>query len=242
MSLLKIKRINFAVILIIFSVSIHAQVYQFRNFGFEEGLPHRFVYTINQDPSGYLWLGTGTDLARFNGFQFESNPTGDSLPSDFVIRSFYDSQGRLWFGHNSGSISVLENSRIRVLDNKGMRTRITGIAEDHEGNILISSQQHGLLIVDREGNSVIHSEYFASYQITALAITADGKLLIGTFEGLYSYSYSPGGEPEMIEKITAIPDVTISGINSLDDRGVFVGTRDRGIFHLRRDPGNLKPS
>jgi hypothetical protein len=65
---LKIKRINFTVILIIFSLSIHAQVYQFRNFGFEEGLPHRFVYTINQDPSGYLWLGTGTELAVSMGF------------------------------------------------------------------------------------------------------------------------------------------------------------------------------
>ncbi len=233
------KIIIVAVIQIIISLSIKAQVYQFRNFGIEQGLPHRFVYTINQDPSGYLWIGTGTELARFNGFEFQSNPSGDSLPADFVITSYHDSGGRIWFGHNSGSVSVLENNKIKVLDNKGMATRITGIAEDSEGNILFSSQQHGLLVADQNMNTILYQENFTSRPVTAIAFADNNELLIGTFEGLYSYRYSPGSNPEMDKLIDAVPRAEISDILPLDDKGIFVGTRGRGLFHLEKEAGNI---
>ncbi len=229
----------FVVIQIIISVSIQAQIYQFRNYGIEQGIPHRFVYTINQDASGYLWIGTGTDLARFNGFEFVSNPTHDSLPADFVITSFHDSGNRIWFGHNSGSVSVLEDNKIKVLDNKGLRTRITGISEDHEGNIIIASQQHGILIIDNEMNSTIYQDSFRNLHITALAFAGDNELLIGTFEGLYSYRYSPGTAPEINNLVSDIPGVTIEDIQSFEGKGIFVGTRDRGLFHLERISAHL---
>ena len=221
--------------LLLLPLSGQAREYQFRNFGIDEGIPHRFVFTINQDPSGYLWIGTGTELARFNGFTFETNPTRDSLPSDFAIISFRDSRDRIWFGHNTGSISVLEDNRIRVLENTGFRTQVTGFAEDQEGNILIASQQHGLLVVENDTDITSYRDNFASMQITSMALNGDDELLIGTFNGLYSYTYSPGREPENRVFIDAVPPVTIESITSLNGRGIFAGTRERGLFHLRKE-------
>jgi len=223
------------VLLLILTFATNAQVYQFRNFSIEEGVPHRNIWTINQDPSGYLWLGTSTDIARFNGFEFESNPYGDSLPSDFVSRSFADSRGRIWFGHNNGSVSVLENKRISIVGNQGVRTMITGISEDSDGNILISSQQHGLLVVDPEMNTVLFDEDLTSLQITSMDLSGD-DLLAGTFEGLYRFDYGNGklsGNGKLIE---SVPRVAVSSILPVNTREVFVGTRGQGLFHLIKEP------
>jgi ligand-binding sensor domain-containing protein/serine phosphatase RsbU (regulator of sigma subunit) len=213
------------------AVSLQAQNYSFRNYGIEEGLPHGYVYTVNQDESGFIWIGTGTHLARFDGFGFNI-PVSDSLPADFVNLSFRDSGGRIWFGHNNGSVSVLDQGRIQILDNKGIATRITGIAEDHQGNILISSQQHGLLVADRQMNLTHHRDILGSSPITAIGFAGETELLAGTFEGLFSLTWHPGKEPELNGPVTGIPPTTIECIYSFGERGLFVGTRDRGLYHL----------
>jgi ligand-binding sensor domain-containing protein/serine phosphatase RsbU (regulator of sigma subunit) len=225
----------FAIFQIAAAVTVQAQYYSFRNYGIEEGIPHGYVYTVNQDASGFLWVGTGTDLVRFNGFEFEINPTADSLPADFVNTSFRDTRGRIWFGHNNGSISLLEEGIIRVLDNNGMTTRITGIAEDHDGNIVIASQQHGLLVADRDLNMTLFRDSVNSFPITAIAFASETEFMAGTFEGLYSLSWQPGKEPELQDRIPGVPVTTIECIHSFGERGLFVGTRDRGLFHLNKE-------
>jgi ligand-binding sensor domain-containing protein len=216
---------------------VESQIYQFRNFGIEQGIPHRWVYTINQDPAGYLWVGTGTDLARFNGFEFESNPYRDSLPAGFIYSSYHDSRGRIWFGYDNGSVSVLENNKITVVENQGLRTRITAITEDHKGNIIISSQQHGLQVIDADGNITHYHDNFKNVPVTAMALDGDERLLIGTFDGLYTYSYTPGEEPLRAGLVSGIPRTTIQTINRSEGDGIFVGTRDNGLFHIRKDAG-----
>jgi ligand-binding sensor domain-containing protein/serine phosphatase RsbU (regulator of sigma subunit) len=219
------------------SLALQAQIYQFRNYGLEQGLPHRWVYTINQDPSGYLWLGTGTDLARFNGFEFESNPTGDSLPSDLIYSSFHDSKNRIWFGYDDGSITVLENNKISNVENAGLSSRITSIAEDSRGNILIASQQNGMQVVDNSGNIILWQDSFKFTTITAMAPGSDGELLIGTFEGLFIYNYAEGGEPELTGAVPGFPPVTVDVIRNFGEKGVFAGTREMGLFLLQAGTG-----
>jgi ligand-binding sensor domain-containing protein/serine phosphatase RsbU (regulator of sigma subunit) len=234
------KRINFFIVFFLFSsVALHAQIYQFRNYGLEQGLPHRWVYTINQDPAGYLWLGTGTELARFNGFEFESNPTGDSLPADLIYTSFHDSRNRIWFGYDDGSITVLENNRITNVENRGLGSRITAIAEDSRGNILIASQQNGMQVVDNSGNITLWQDSFKFTTITAMAPGKEGELLIGTFEGMLSYRYDDRKEPELIGPVAGFPLVTVDVIKNFGNKGIFAGTREMGLFHLQEGTGEV---
>ena len=66
---------RFAVLFSVLLISItgSAQSYQFFNFGLAEGLCDKFAYTINQDPEGFLWVGTGQGLCRFDGKAFEQD-------------------------------------------------------------------------------------------------------------------------------------------------------------------------
>jgi len=38
--------------------------------GHKDGLPSTTVYSITQTTDGFLWIGTGDGLIRFDGFQF----------------------------------------------------------------------------------------------------------------------------------------------------------------------------
>ncbi|HEX8505838.1 MAG TPA: ATP-binding protein [Hymenobacter sp.] len=78
-----------------------------RQFGPAEGLRPTFVYALLQDRQGYLWLGTGEGLVRYDGNRFVTFTKTDGLAEDFVVSMREDSaSGRFWVGHYLGGISV----------------------------------------------------------------------------------------------------------------------------------------
>ena len=89
----------------------HAAAAEPRSFRFEHlsrdsGLSQSFVYTIVQDPQGYMWFGTENGLNRYNGYEFDhfkrerGNP--DALSNDFIFDVAEDAEGNLWIGTNGG--------------------------------------------------------------------------------------------------------------------------------------------
>jgi ligand-binding sensor domain-containing protein len=72
------------------------------------------VNALAQTPDGYLWLGTGAGLYRFDGVRFEPfvPPAGRATPSRVigVLRALPD--GTLWIGYSSGGASVLAGGRL----------------------------------------------------------------------------------------------------------------------------------
>ena len=73
-------------LLILFFICANVQIWSqeanlvFKAFGIEDGLSHRNVFHIEQDPAGFLWLATFKGLNRFDGRNFEKlhdiSPTG----------------------------------------------------------------------------------------------------------------------------------------------------------------------
>ncbi|WP_210513783.1 hybrid sensor histidine kinase/response regulator [Hymenobacter terricola] len=83
-----------------------AQQAYLRQFGPTEGFQPPFVYALLQDRQGYLWLGTGEGLVRYDGSHFSTFTKKDGLAQDFVVSLREDADGRLWVGHYQGGISV----------------------------------------------------------------------------------------------------------------------------------------
>ncbi|GAG83343.1 unnamed protein product, partial [marine sediment metagenome] len=116
-----------------------AQTFRFNTYGIEEGICDRFVYTINQDQKGFLWIGTGAGLCRFDGFQFYPGELDDTLRESFVQTSFKDRHGNLWFGHNDGTISVYNGKSLKVFNAAEYTiSPINDIIEDDEGNLFFA--------------------------------------------------------------------------------------------------------
>ena len=86
---------------------VRAQQLFLRQFGPTEGLRAPFIYALTQDRQGYLWLGTGDGLVRYDGSRFVNFTQQNGLAEDFVVSLREDpATGALWVGHYQGGISV----------------------------------------------------------------------------------------------------------------------------------------
>ncbi len=119
------------VCLFLFAEVALCQAYRFRHYGRENNLPSEVIYTINQDNSGYLWVGTTEGLSRFDGFGFYTVQFPDSTSGRYTTVSMKDKKGNLWFGCNDGNLFYTSGSELKqiILPNSSG----TGISSILEG-------------------------------------------------------------------------------------------------------------
>lgn len=72
------------------------------------------IWALAQGPRGYLWLGTGSGLYRFDGLSFERfvAPDGEALKSANVTALKFSASGDLWIGYYDGGVSVLRDDHL----------------------------------------------------------------------------------------------------------------------------------
>jgi len=73
----------------------------------EDGLPQNSVTAVAQTRDGYLWLGTYSGLARFDGARFtvfnDSNTPENARQR--VTSLFEADDNTLWIGHENGEVT-----------------------------------------------------------------------------------------------------------------------------------------
>jgi ligand-binding sensor domain-containing protein/serine phosphatase RsbU (regulator of sigma subunit) len=221
------------------------QQYHFRHYGIPEGLPNSFIYSIREDDRGFLWIGTGTELVSFNGRVFKKAPLADTLGQGFVTVTFRDDNGSLWFGFSNGYVGKLDQGVFRFFDlPRFTKSRINGIVALPDGNLVIASQTGGLFLIIPGAEEAIRKIDDQFQQISSLAYVKD-RLLIGTFEGLYTAELDNETDTlQTVKKIEAIPDVKIQALCPADEE-VLVGTQGKGVWWLKpgeRTTAGLHPS
>jgi len=206
---------SLAVLIVIFLLPISGltQTYQFSKYGIDEGMSNKFTYTINQDRQGFL----------------------------IAHASLLDSKGRLWFGHENGLLSVYEDGAFRLIEpSDNNRSKITAIREDKSGNILVLSQQSGLLVIDKD-LKIIHErdpedpeDPFADKYIFDFQITPGGNLLVGTRDGVSLFRYNTDLENYIHTGILpGIQDLGVQElVSSIHENEYWAGTQDEGMFRI----------
>ena len=86
----------------------------------QEGLPQISVLAIAQDRTGYLWVGTQSGLARFDGVRFVTFTPEDTpgLPGIWIRSLYLDKSGKLWIGTYKG-LAVHDGSKFSRIDVSG---------------------------------------------------------------------------------------------------------------------------
>ena len=172
------------VLFILLSSLTYGQTYSFKNYGIESNIPNPFVYTINQDDNGYLWVGTGQGLAKFDGFDFYNVTFPDSAVGRYPTTSLKDSNGTLWFGCNDGTVFYTEANQLRKLEISNTR-EISELLEGPEGYIYIIPQGQSISRVNPVNVNEIKSyEIDGSIVLFSAAFTESGDLLLGTQENI----------------------------------------------------------
>jgi ligand-binding sensor domain-containing protein len=162
------------------------------------GLVNGTVSCMLQDKQGYLWMGTWTGLARFDGrsTRFFQQEPGNSiaLQSDQIKALAQDQQGRIWVGTLSAGLYIFDHFTEQFTpylpDHPIWKTDIWTILIAKNGDIWVSGK-HGLYCIDpitliaREQviNTPCGTRNFPNY-LYALCQTTDGSIWVGTSCGI----------------------------------------------------------
>jgi signal transduction histidine kinase/CheY-like chemotaxis protein/ligand-binding sensor domain-containing protein len=201
----------------------------FEHLGLEQGLPHPVGMALAQDGDGYIWIGTQSGLARWDGYHMRSfhHDAADaaSLPGDFIQALHVDVNGRLWVGTAASGISMYDKNKenfVRLHDelNRGL---VSAITSDARGNLWIGTPA-GLKyfdVVNRTIRRYTHEDTpgLADNQIRALFMDRGGNLWIGSGTGLSRMK--PGGA------VANIP-VSADGRGGWSDTVLSLGENSHG--------------
>jgi signal transduction histidine kinase/ligand-binding sensor domain-containing protein len=102
------------------------------------------VWSLAQTTDGYLWLGTGSGLYRFDGVRFERFQAANSRgPAESDIGGLLAARdGTLWIGYRTGDVAVLRNGKIDFfpLADKNQENQLSGLIAGPDGKILAELQ------------------------------------------------------------------------------------------------------
>ncbi len=121
----------------------------------ERQLSNSLVNQIFQDYVGYVWIATEDGLNRYDGVNIAvyKSDAKSGLRSNYINKVYEDSQHRLWIGHQTGLAlydrlcDVFEH--VTLIDGADTaEARVTGVVEDVDGRIWVSTAGRGLMLFD----------------------------------------------------------------------------------------------
>ena len=132
--------------LFIWTGELGAQRYSFKYYGQDSGLENLDIRTILQDRTGFLWIGTGNGLYRYDGRHFRVFTQADGLPSMEIQTLAETSDGTLWVAGMSGLARRVADrfEKIEISPARGARSMVA----DSRNRLYLGTDK-GLLEVRR---------------------------------------------------------------------------------------------
>ncbi len=187
------------------TIGFDEQNLTFENFTPEEGISQSSVTSLLQDSKGFIWIGSGDGLNRYDGKTFTvlyaQKDDSTSLSNNSIWELFEDSEGYIWIGTQFGLNRFdwgTETFR-RFLSDPGDSTTLSNnsiwsFEEDKDGNIWIGTY-NGLNCYNKATDSF--TRYLFEGKIgkrkprnsNVLSLYYDDRdiLWVGTYRGLLRF-------------------------------------------------------
>ena len=199
------------------------------HWGSAQGLPRAPVYAISQAADGYLYIGTGAGLVRFDGTRFREVK---GYSADFTVGSVHemiaDKSGCLWLRlENLRLLRYCEGSLQGTSATQGDSTAASALNRTNLGDVLIAEPRKGARAF-REGSFRLLAAAgdLSRTPVSAVAQTPNGDVWMGTREAGV-FRFRQGGSSPLLNGLAG------SKINCLlaaGDGDLWIGTDD-GIVH-----------
>ncbi|HPM87381.1 MAG TPA: two-component regulator propeller domain-containing protein [Bacteroidales bacterium] len=235
-----LKALNDTILcLFILSLPVKSQTYQFRNYGKESKIPDGFIYTVNQDNKGYLWVGTRKGISKFDGFDFHNVEFPDSAGGRYPTACLKDRTGKLWFGCSDGTLFFTEENELKPLEINNNKS-ISSVVEAPDGAIWIVPQADAVFRINPSGNNDPRSfSVDQDKMLFSASFTGSGDILLGTQENIQIMRIQ---DDSLIvhDTIQGFNYSNVTAIQKLQNSDYFLaGTNGSGLFLLNLS-GNSK--
>ena len=230
---------------------------------YKEGeLPSQYIYSLEEDINGHIWVGTDNGLVELDKDLNIVKSYQDAIGDSDVYNVYDDSKGNIWvctldnglFKINLDDNSVENyknnNSKISIPSNN-----VRDIISDSEGKLWIATDK-GLCTFDYEREEFItynkksyQSNSLIDDEIFCLLKDSSGLIWIGTYSGISRFNPNSNfihfkSDPYDNNSISGN---VIHGIYEDDDKTLWIGTNESGvniingesIKHLNKENSNI---
>jgi len=201
--------------------------YFMRSWQVESGLPQNKVTAAVQTHDSYLWVGTYSGLARFDGVRFTvfDSKNTPAMHSSRVTSLYESADGTLWIGHENGEVTIRKDGQFQPLPIRAgwVRRKIAAITADAAGDVWLLNDV-GLIARVRDG-LVLSPEAGTAKKLFSLTRTADGTAWVARDGRL---SVLDQGRLRTIYPDWPLTNSTyVQGICASRDGGLWVGSNSR---------------
>ena len=213
----------------------------FEAIGRDNGILADGVSALYLDRESDLWIGTGRGVSKLISRRFARYSRAQGIYDDEVTAVLERRSGEVVLGHRGG-LSILEASSFQALrlpppgttsaaaeDDSAEVDRISGLAEDRDGNLWLAAGTSGLARIDPQGTL----QWFKGAQgltgtVTSVLFDSSNRLWAATEEGLHLFEQGSFAKPS-----ADAPRLRIRRI--FEHRGDLLVAAASGLYQFSRD-------
>jgi ligand-binding sensor domain-containing protein/signal transduction histidine kinase len=164
--------------------------YSVRTWQTDDGLPQNSVYSIAQTGDGYIWVGTGEGLARFDGVRFTvlDEKAPPELQHGWITALCSDREGSLWIGCDGYGVAHWKEGKFtRFSEADGLvSNQIRCLLQGQDGTLWVGTEGGLTRYKDGKYTSFAQRNGLAANSVKGLCEDQRGNLRIATLRGLSS--------------------------------------------------------
>lgn len=203
----------------------------------DDGLPMNSVLAITQTPDGYIWAGTETGLARFDGVKFETfnHENTPAFSSNIIVTLLVDHGGTLWITTRGGGVVRYKNGLFEAItaNPELLNCEAWCIMESTDNSIWIGSRSGLCHITGEKLSRIPLPASLSTHVVAKLLEDRNGHIWVGTKgDGLVLVEKRGHGfESETI----GLKGMEITALFEDRKGAVWVGALGKGLFRFWGD-------
>ncbi|MEZ4799601.1 MAG: two-component regulator propeller domain-containing protein [Flavobacteriales bacterium] len=224
---------------LLLSLSLIAQQPYFRPLETSKKIEDIQISKIQQDKSGYIWLGTNKGLLRFNGLLSTYPDGNDSLKKNISALRIIDNL--VVCGTTDGDIIITNQisnsiiSALHICDDE-----ITSIAKDGRGKLWIGTANSGIFIqTEKEKYAPISS---LPDNVIHSLISNGGKIVAATDVGILVFNDPKSTATfRFLDIENGLSDNLVQTLEILNEKSIIAGCQNGSVCQINLEDYKITP-
>lgn len=207
----------------------------FINYCAEKKLDINDVRTVCEDSRGNIWIGSNVGLFKIKDNQeIERFSIENGLTSNDIKIVFEDSQNMIWVGTGIGLNKIYRGKISSFINSeKFKKHHVTGIEEDFEGNIWVSTYDYGIYnLKGSKFNLFSSNENLQVDVINSVYIDQNNEILVGAKNGIFKFSNNRFSE---FKTKKTLPDQTVRDVFRDSKGNLWISTINGLVLETKNE-------
>ena len=216
--------------------------YHFRVLPSSYNIDFQNINLLFQSSDKLMWLGTGIGLYSFDGRKYNYFPRPDELRQRVTVIA-EGPNGQIWAGYEDGHILITNfQGKQQIIPVDSLQgASISKIVFLPNYDVAIATYGKGLWILhDHQLEHVAYENLAAIHDIYDAVLDTQGKIWLGTDDGIWIYTPGPSPSVEHINKENGLPDDIVTRLSINQQGDILVGMYDFSTAQYNKVRGEVE--